>query len=256
MNNKKSVTLVSSQELKFAQKDCNARLEQDLNIEISTVDNIPDLFPMLSDPCFHTDLITIAIESLTDCRDGVDIFDLVNTLSTLIKCTVSRTGAGRPVRRDTKIGILIRETTDPKLIRQVMTIPDVYLGTLYSGSWHYDMVRDDVARKLAGDFATPRHIAALLKPKKTQTDKKDEIALTPREQQILTLIQDRGASNKIIAKMLGISESTVKLHIGKVFKKYGVKNRTQLALFSKKNLKNKTEVVYARRSTDRVSIVA
>jgi DNA-binding NarL/FixJ family response regulator len=61
------------------------------------------------------------------------------------------------------------------------------------------------------------------------------IKLTPRESQILTLIQDRGVSNKIIAKMLHITESTVKLHITHIFKKYGVKNRTQLALFSKGN---------------------
>ena len=51
--------------------------------------------------------------------------------------------------------------------------------------------------------------------------------------QILNLIKERGASNKVIAKTLNITESTVKLHVGIVLKKFGVKNRTQLALFSK-----------------------
>ena len=57
--------------------------------------------------------------------------------------------------------------------------------------------------------------------------------MTPRQEQIHTLISTRGASNKVIAKTLNISESTVKLHVSAVLKKYGVKNRTQLALFSK-----------------------
>jgi len=56
--------------------------------------------------------------------------------------------------------------------------------------------------------------------------------LTKRQYQILTLIRQRGISNKTIARMLNISESTVKLHITQILKKCGVKNRTQLALFN------------------------
>jgi DNA-binding NarL/FixJ family response regulator len=61
-----------------------------------------------------------------------------------------------------------------------------------------------------------------------------EIKLTPRQQQILNLIVTRGASNKMIARALGITESTVKLHVAGLLKKHCVNNRTQLALFSKK----------------------
>lgn len=62
---------------------------------------------------------------------------------------------------------------------------------------------------------------------------KKEIALTGRQQQIFDILTKNGSSNKHIAKLLGISESTVKLHITHIFKKYGVRNRTQLAVFSK-----------------------
>ena len=55
-----------------------------------------------------------------------------------------------------------------------------------------------------------------------------EIQLTFRQEQIANLIRDRGLTNKQIAKMLGLSESTVKLHIGIVLKKYGIRNRVQL----------------------------
>jgi len=81
----------------------------------------------------------------------------------------------------------------------------------------------------------PKHILEQLPgAKKTQPKAKPgEIKLTPRQEQILNLIKERGASNKVIAKTLNISESTVKLHVGLVLTKFGVKNRTQLALFGK-----------------------
>ena len=80
----------------------------------------------------------------------------------------------------------------------------------------------------------PKHIIEQLPgAKKTESKTKPgEIKLTPRQTQILHLIKDRGASNKVIAKHLNITESTVKLHVSIVLKKYNVKNRTQLALFS------------------------
>ena len=70
--------------------------------------------------------------------------------------------------------------------------------------------------------------------KKLNRVKPGEIKLTPRQEQILHLISERGSSNKVIAKTLNITESTVKLHVGLVLKKFGVKNRTQLAVYSKK----------------------
>ena len=53
--------------------------------------------------------------------------------------------------------------------------------------------------------------------------------LTARERQVLELI-GRGLSNKLIARELGISEKTVKTHVGHVLAKLGVTDRTQAAL--------------------------
>jgi len=80
----------------------------------------------------------------------------------------------------------------------------------------------------------PKHIIDQLPGAKKKETKYNpgEIKLTPRQSQILHLIKDRGASNKVIAKHLNITESTVKLHVSIVLKKFNVKNRTQLALFS------------------------
>jgi NarL family two-component system response regulator LiaR len=55
--------------------------------------------------------------------------------------------------------------------------------------------------------------------------------LTRREQQVLSLIAN-GRSNKRIALELGISEKTVKAHVGRVLAKLGVADRTQAALLA------------------------
>jgi DNA-binding NarL/FixJ family response regulator len=55
--------------------------------------------------------------------------------------------------------------------------------------------------------------------------------LTRREQEVLELIAG-GRSNKRIALELGISEKTVKTHVGHLFAKLGVTDRTQAALLA------------------------
>jgi len=55
-------------------------------------------------------------------------------------------------------------------------------------------------------------------------------ALTCRQQEVFDLIANRGLSNKQIARVLNISESTVKIHVSAVMKNLCVRNRTQLAL--------------------------
>ena len=52
------------------------------------------------------------------------------------------------------------------------------------------------------------------------------VQLTPRELATLRLIAD-GQSNKEIASQLGISERTVKTHLGHLFEKLGVTSRTE-----------------------------
>jgi DNA-binding NarL/FixJ family response regulator len=55
-------------------------------------------------------------------------------------------------------------------------------------------------------------------------------SLTGRQQEVFDLIANRGLSNKQIARVLNISESTVKIHVSAVMKNLCVRNRTQLAL--------------------------
>ncbi len=57
-------------------------------------------------------------------------------------------------------------------------------------------------------------------------------SLTRREQEVAHAIAE-GGSNKEIARRLGITERTVKLHVGAVLEKLGVRDRLQVALIVK-----------------------
>jgi DNA-binding NarL/FixJ family response regulator len=58
--------------------------------------------------------------------------------------------------------------------------------------------------------------------------------LTDRQKEILAHISN-GDSNKMIAYSLNISEQTVKIHLGEIFKKIKVFNRTQAVIKAKEN---------------------
>ncbi|MGA8699246.1 MAG: response regulator transcription factor [Xanthobacteraceae bacterium] len=52
--------------------------------------------------------------------------------------------------------------------------------------------------------------------------------LTPRQQEVFGFLR-QGYSNKAIARMLNMSDQTVKGHARRLMRKFGVANRTQLA---------------------------
>jgi len=63
----------------------------------------------------------------------------------------------------------------------------------------------------------------------TSPERKTRLDLTPREQQVLELVE-QGLRNKDIAHELGIRPGTVKIHLKHIFEKTGVRGRYGLAL--------------------------
>jgi DNA-binding NarL/FixJ family response regulator len=57
---------------------------------------------------------------------------------------------------------------------------------------------------------------------------------SPREREVLELLVD-GLPNKLIARRLEISEKTVKSHMTRIFRKLGVTDRTQAALWAERH---------------------
>jgi DNA-binding NarL/FixJ family response regulator len=81
----------------------------------------------------------------------------------------------------------------------------------------------------AGEALLDPGVAARLMAQLARPAEEAPERLTRREHEVLRLIA-RGESNKRIARELGISEKTVKTHVGHVLGKLGVTDRTQAAL--------------------------
>jgi len=70
---------------------------------------------------------------------------------------------------------------------------------------------------------------ALLEPRTRKAD--DDVALTDREQEILQCLAD-GLNNKTIARKLGISDTTVKVHIKHLLSKLKLTSRLEAAVWA------------------------
>jgi len=77
--------------------------------------------------------------------------------------------------------------------------------------------------------------SALRRPEKTSNTVVD--SLTGRELEILKLIA-KGLSNKLIARELNISDSTVKVHVKHVLKKMNLRSRVEAAVWAVNELSN------------------
>lgn len=85
-----------------------------------------------------------------------------------------------------------------------------------------------VARKVVDEFA---RMARQL-PGRHAEEARGEAKLTARELEVLRLVS-RGASNKDIAQALFVAEGTVKNHLSHIFRKIGVTDRLQAAIYAR-----------------------
>jgi DNA-binding NarL/FixJ family response regulator len=84
----------------------------------------------------------------------------------------------------------------------------------------------------AGQVPLDPRVAGVLLPR---GQGRPEDAMSPRELQVLGLVA-QGLANKQIGRRLGISERTVKAHLGRVFRALGVADRTSAALWAHDHL--------------------
>lgn len=82
----------------------------------------------------------------------------------------------------------------------------------------------------AGHVPLDPRVARVLLP--NTTSGRPEDVMSPRELEVLRLVA-QGLANKQIGRSLGISERTVKAHLGRVFRQIGVADRTSAALWAR-----------------------
>ena len=86
-----------------------------------------------------------------------------------------------------------------------------------------ETILDVMDRTMNGESVYPDH------PPRIQLGQSDNLEFTERVLEVLR-VMTRGMSNSGIAKKLGISENTVKVHIQHMLDKTGYENRTELAI--------------------------
>jgi two-component system, NarL family, nitrate/nitrite response regulator NarL len=113
---------------------------------------------------------------------------------------------------------------------------------LLSGMLTYGLSADAFVQSLrlicSGERVFPHDLAVARRPKDPAAGdepRSNADRLSPREREILTYLV-AGDSNKLIARHLGITEATVKVHLKSVLRKIAVDNRTQAAIWAMSNL--------------------
>lgn len=203
--------------LPLAQEDLNKLTSPDLPWSHEFCYDWTDLGEILKkDP--HQ--IVVDIESIT--QNGTSINDFVMMLETFIKGAVPNKAIpiACAINKNTTVAT-IKELQKAGVFGIVPTIVNFGFEEAYRGI-------DALFNRIP---YWPKHILDQLpNDKKPKLNTTNGITLTPRQQQIFKLVSTRGASNKVIAKTLNITESTVKAHVSAILKAYGVRNRTQLVV--------------------------
>jgi DNA-binding NarL/FixJ family response regulator len=156
---------------------------------------------------------------------SVTLYEFISMIETLVKFTLP----GETV----PIGVVIEPSTHVSFIKELKktSVIGIIPSIVGFGCSETLVAVDSIYHRQA---YWPKHIIDSLagndpKPKYKKTD---DVVLTKRQQEIFNLVTRRGLSNKKIAQVLNISESTVKVHVSAILKEYRVRNRTQLAVFA------------------------
>jgi NarL family two-component system response regulator LiaR len=179
-------------------------------------------------------LLQEGIEVVGEAADGVEAVAAAEQLAPdvvlmdLVMPTLDGVEAMRKIRErrpDARVIVLTSFTDDDRLLAAVRAGA---AGYLLKTAPPQEVVRA-IRAAHAGDAvldpsAAGRLLQALAGPREPQP-------LTPREREVLALLS-RGFTNKRIAADLGVSEKTVKTHVGSILSKLGVTDRTQAALYA------------------------
>lgn len=121
-------------------------------------------------------------------------------------------------------GYILKSSDEAEIVKAIQLIEDggVYVPSL--------ITRRARAAVPASPIPTPTPRPHQVTP--TPAGNEKLLSITPRQRDVLAGIE-RGLSNKEIARDLGISDSTVKIHLAALFAHFGARNRTDLLIRSR-----------------------
>ena len=179
------------------------------------------------------------IEVITEVGDGQGAINIARRESPdVILMDVNMPGtdgivATRVIKKELPLTHVIALTIyeDEEVIEMVRAGVSAYVLKDVAGS---ELV-DTIHKVMQGEIVIhPRVANRLVKELARSDHKKEDVRLTKREKDVLVLLV-KGNSNKEMADAMFISEKTVKNHLTSIFRKLGVKDRTQAAVYALKN---------------------
>ena len=119
-----------------------------------------------------------------------------------------------------------------------LTAPDRILAALDAGAVGY-LLKDAAPDELLEGIRAAARGESPLAPKAaravlTARTRREGPVLSEREREVLQCVA-QGMPNKLVALKLGITESTVKAHLTRIFNQIGVTDRTQAALWARRH---------------------
>ena len=168
-------------------------------------------------------------------RPGTELIEL-SQLSEL-EPAIAKGSAPEPFCLDLKLP----DTLGLSGVRLVSNqFPDVPLAVISATpasdmeEWCREAGADVYIEKSAGAAEIVNALRLMLQGDSEMAGLEDITRLSKRQKQLLIML-DEGLSNRDIAERLGISEHTVKVHLWRLFRRLGVKSRTQTLHYARMN---------------------
>ncbi len=182
------------------------------------------------------------VAAMAGCQEGIDKVEELQPDVVLLDMRMPEMNGLEVLRRirERKLGMPVAVLTTSREEEDV-------INSVQHGAQGYllkDMEPDELVTALddilAGHTVVAKELTGILAKAVVQGDTQAQAQeqaggafadLTPREREILCLLAD-GQSNKVIARNLGISDGTVKLHVKAILRKLSVHSRVEAAVMA------------------------
>jgi len=177
------------------------------------------------------------LQVVGEAADGESALEKVRALApdvVLMDISMPGTDGIESTRRlfdDGYAGAVVMLTSFSDQTRVVDALAAGAVGYLLKDSEPADVLAA-VRAAASGHAPLDPRVAGALLPTRREAPGAD---LSVREREVLALVAE-GLANKQIAKRLGIAERTVKVHLGNVFRRIGVTDRTSAALWARDHM--------------------
>lgn len=181
------------------------------------------------------------IKVVGEAGDGYECLDITNKMKpdiVLLDLNMPNLGGLETLKiiKQQKMSCKVIVLTIHNEIEYLIKVLDIGCDGYVLKDSDFETLKKAIFTVYEGDTYIEPALTPLLNSSLAERDiLKEKISyLTKRELEVLKLIAS-GAFNKEIASALNISERTVKNHVSNIFRKIGVSDRTQAAVFAIKN---------------------